>query len=133
MIGREGRRHAANGEGERLADRLPAQCLGQKCLNFSGTECVSHLELLVAPGDSGGEDLPPLKDEPPYAIYGQVCNRPEYPSLAAQVAQVLKAGVNPAEIVAVSRTFGDMPLTILAPGQEITMETIAQARSDQQE
>ncbi len=48
-------------------------CLGEACEYYSGTSCISRMELLEATGKSGGEDKAPLREECSYALYGQVC------------------------------------------------------------
>lgn len=60
-------------EGERLPAIKPAQCLGEACVYFAGSNCQSRLELLEASGKSGGVDRGPLVRDSSYSLYGHVC------------------------------------------------------------
>ncbi|MCA1806764.1 MAG: hypothetical protein LC687_02710, partial [Actinobacteria bacterium] len=57
----------------RIPIYVKADCLGEECPEFQGTECESRMELLDAKGASGGIDKAPLKRQCDYALYGQVC------------------------------------------------------------
>lgn len=111
--------------GERLQASLPAHCLGEKCVNYAGQTCLSRLDLLQADGPSGGTDLPPLKGESNYAIYGQVCRGGEQESLVATYGEVLKPGVPMAKIVALAGMHGDLPLHIISGDTRAEVTTLA--------
>lgn len=105
---------AQPGERERLSKVLAAECLGEKCVNWSGTACSgAYQDLLEADGDSGGEDLPPFKDEPTFALYGHVCTGGEKPALVATHA-IRYAPVSIIRLVELSGRYGDIPFTVSA-------------------
>lgn len=68
---------------ERLPKTRPAECLGKKCLHFTGVECDSYEQLVAANGPTGGQDLPPYTDEMTCAVYGQRCGKTENESIIA--------------------------------------------------
>jgi hypothetical protein len=116
-------------EGERLPKIIVAQCLGEKCVNWSGAACAAYEDLLQADGESRGTDLPPLRDDASYALYGLACTGGDKEVLVAQRAEILKPGVNMLKIVGLSGMYGDMPLAIQTPQQTVSVETIATSDS----
>lgn len=112
-------------EGERLPKTLSLKCLGEQCLNSSGVTCAAYEALLEADGSSGATDQPPLKDEASFAIYGQVCLGGEEEQLVGLRAEILKQGVEVMKIIALSGRYGDMPLIIQTPNQNLGIKTLA--------
>lgn len=115
--------------GERLPKIVAAQCLGEKCVNWSGKACEAYEDLLQADGQSGGTDLPPFRDEASYAIYGLACTGGSKEKLVMQRAEILKPGVNLMKVVALSGMYGEMPLAIQTLEQSLGVESIASSDS----
>jgi len=108
-------------EGDRLPKAVSADCQGEACAYFTGEPCKSYEDLLNADGKSGGPDLPPLRSDANYALYGQVCLGGEKPQLVAQRAELLTERANVLQIIALSGRYGDMPLLIQDQGHETTV------------
>lgn len=118
-------------ERERLPKIIVTQCLGETCVNWSGTACRPYHDLLEADGESGGTDLPPFKDEPTFALYGHVCTGGEKPALVAQHA-VTYAPVPIGKLLALSGWYGDMPLAISAEDRNpVVVETLVSSEDAQ--
>jgi hypothetical protein len=124
-FGWHNKKETATPEGDRLSKVLPAQCIGDKCLNWSGVSCQAYADLLNADGASGSLDVPPLREEANYALYGVVCAGGSEETLVAQRVQLLKPGVHLAMIIAISGVYGEMPLTVEASQETLRIETTA--------
>lgn len=112
----------------RLPTTVAAQCLGARCVNFTGVDCQSRLELLQADGASGGPDLPPYVDDATFVIRGQVCIGGDKDKLVAIRAEALEPDVNPSMLVALGGMYG-LPLTIQAINrQTYGIQTIADSQ-----
>jgi hypothetical protein len=124
---RGGVKEVASIGGDRLPKTIAAQCLGEKCVNWSGAVCAAYEDLLHTDGASGDIDSPPLRDEASYALYGLVCRGRDNEALVAQRAEILKSddATTIPRIIALSGMYGDMPLFIQTPGQTLSVETVA--------
>lgn len=110
----------------RLPQTLPAQCLGEQCVNFSGVACASYADLLQADGKSGGPNLPPYADEASYAIYGNICTAGEEEKIAGISTVALKPEeINPAKMIALSGRYGNLPQAIMSPAGIEEVVTLA--------
>lgn len=69
----------ANQEGSHVRESFPADCIGERCPNFSGDACTDSAfnwvsaKATVSEGRDTGR--PPLVDEAIFVTYGQVCLR----------------------------------------------------------
>ncbi len=97
---------------DRLPKTRPIACLGEACTRYAGAECAAYEELIQTNGKSGGIDLPPLKGDASWAIYGRVC-RPEGPSdrIVSITTVALKPTVGVMELMAHGERYG-LPNTI---------------------
>lgn len=117
---------------ERLPAFIPTSCIGEACPNYGGASCENpEMEWMTAGGPTKGRDTtkPPLRSEASYIIYRQRCLAGAAPELVAQKVQVLDPeNVNMARLIAITGTYGDMPVSIIQGDTVSQVETIA--RSD---
>ena len=111
--------------GERLPAIITARCLGEQCVNWRGAACSAYEELMTADGQSEGTDFPPLREKASYALYGLVCMGGDGEKFVAGRAEIFKPGVGIMKIVALSGTYGDMPLVIQAPEKNLSVKWVS--------
>ena len=105
--------------GERIAGRIPIECLGQKCVNYAGVACDSYLDLIESDGNDGGVDQPPLREGATFAMYGQFCVSGEVPELKALWTQRLQQGARIEWFEGIGQHYGDLEHTVLPVGEAI--------------
>lgn len=114
--------------GELLPEFLPSFCLGEQCPNFSGAACeTSEMEWISAdaPAKSRDTTKPPLKEEARFILYGQRCIEGAHPTLVSQRVEIYKPEeVNMMEIVAITGSYGEMPVEVVGPEARFSVETI---------
>ncbi len=97
---------------ERVPKILPAECLGEQCVNFAGVSCNAYEDLMQAGGNIDKKGEPPLKDAATYALYGSICTGGEGEMIVAARAEVFDRQVDPMMLVELANGCGDVPLTI---------------------
>ena len=114
--------------GEHLPEFIPTTCIGEACPNYTGKDCDdSEMEWMTAGGPAEKRDtnMPPLRDEATYIIYGQRCLSGAAPELVAQRVEVFKAEeVSTMMLIAMTGRYGDMPVQIVHGGSVSSIRTI---------
>lgn len=116
-------------EGEKMPAFLDAECLGERCPNWSGETCNSKFEWMSAKATvTEGRDTsePPFIDETEYVIYGQHCGaQPDQPLVSQRVEIIGGSEVEDMALIALTGMYGDMPVVINRAGQTASIVTIA--------